>query len=194
VDAQGYPGAGSHPPARVGPRTCGATVKTANGGEEVGYDGGKKIKGRKRHLLVDTMGLVLAVVIHTAGIQDRAGAVRILTPELSEQFPRLEVTFADQGYTGELQRQIDETCDYRLQVVHRNGDNPRGQWVDPEQPEPTKPSGFQVVPKRWIVERTFGWWNYWRRTAKEYERLTSSSVGGILWLSSARMLAQLAAG
>lgn len=123
-----------------------------------GYDAGKKIKGRKRHLVVDTLGLVLAVVVHAANIQDRDGAKLVLS-KLVGRFWRLKLIWADGGYAGQL---IDWTWQlgrWVLQIVKRSDDI----------------SGFVVLPKRWIVERTFAWLNRYRRLSKDYETLTDSS-------------------
>ena len=111
---------------------------TSVGGEDRGYDGGKKIKGRKRHILVDTMGLILAVVVHSAGIQDREGAT-LLFEKIKNTFTRLRLIWVDAGYRGDLVVIIRALYNRILEVVTRNG------------------KGFKVVRKRWIVERTFGW-------------------------------------
>lgn len=133
------------------------SVKTTSvGGEERGYDGGKKIKGRKRHIIVDTLGLVLTVVVHSACIQDREGAVLVFD-KIKNTFSKLKLIWADSGYCGELIAMIKGLYGRVLEVVTRDG------------------KGFKVVRKRWIVERTFGWLLNYRRHSKDYERLTATS-------------------
>ncbi len=135
------------------------SIRTAEGGEERGYDAGKKITGRKRHIAVDTLGLVLAVVVHAAGWQDHEGAHFVLA-RLTQGFGRLQVVFADSAYNRcGLGDWVRDTCGWILQTVLR----------------PVGVKGFVVLPKRWIVERTFAWLARYRRCAKDYERLTESS-------------------
>ena len=135
------------------------SVRTAEGGEERGYDGGKKITGRKRHLAVDTLGLVLAVLVHRADWQDQTGAWWVME-KLHEQYRRLKVIFGDCAYgRNSLPDWVEGTFGWILQTVLR----------------PVGLKGFVVLPKRWIVERTFGWWNRYRRLSKDYERTESSS-------------------
>jgi len=116
-----------------------------------GYDAGKKIKGRKRHIAVDTQGNLLAVIVHSAGIQDRVAA-RALLMRLFRLFTTLQVVFADGGYRGSLIDWAKQMFGYTVQVVKR-----------------TEQHRFQVLPKRWIVERTFAWLNWSRRLSKDYE-------------------------
>lgn len=123
-----------------------------------GYDAGKKIKGRKRHIIVDTLGLLLAVVVHPANIQDRDGAKLVLA-KLVGKFSRLKLIWADGGYAGKLIEWTKEVGHWILEIVKRSDDV----------------TGFQVLPKRWIVERTFAWFGRYRRLSKDYETLTESS-------------------
>ena len=126
-----------------------------------GYDAGKKVTGRKRHLLVDTLGLVLLVVVHSASIQDRDGA-RLVLQKLAHQFTRLVLIWADGGYAGQLVSWVQQIRAYRrvrLEIVKRSDQQ----------------KGFVVLPKRWIVERTFGWLNHSRRLSKDYEQLPETS-------------------
>lgn len=135
------------------------SVRTAEGGEERGYDAGKKITGRKRHLAVDTLGMVLAVVVHSAGIQDQTGAEWVMD-KLGEQFRRLKVIFGDSAYgRSGLPLWVQQTFGWVLQTVLR----------------PVGIKGFVVLPKRWIVERTFAWLTRYRRHSKDYERTEASS-------------------
>lgn len=135
------------------------SIRTAEGGEERGYDAGKKITGRKRHLAVDTLGLVLAVVVHGASCQDQHGAEWVMD-KLGEEFRRLKVIFGDSAYgRSGLPEWVKETFGWVLQTVLR----------------PVGVKGFVVLPKRWIVERTFAWLGRYRRLSKDYEKTTASS-------------------
>ena len=135
------------------------SVRTAEGGEERGYDAAKKITGRKRHLAVDTLGLLLAVVVHGADWQDQDGAEWVLD-KLGEQFRRIKVVFGDVAYGRDgLPEWARETFGWILQVVLR----------------PVGVKGFVVLPKRWIVERTFAWLARHRRHSRDYEKTTASS-------------------
>ncbi len=136
------------------------SVKTTEvGGEERGYDAGKKVSGRKRHIAVDTLGLILAVVVHAASCQDYDGA-RMVLVQLKESFKRLKVVFADSAYgRNALPDWVKATFGWVLQTVLR----------------PVGIKGFVVLPKRWIVERTFAWLARWRRHSKDYERNPKSS-------------------
>lgn len=134
-------------------------VRTAEGGDERGYDAGKKVTGRKRHLAVDTLGLVLAATVHGAYWQDHDGAVFVLLA-LKERFKRLKVVFADSAYgRNGLPGWVDETFGWLLQTVLR----------------PVGVKGFVVLPKRWIVERTFAWIMRYRRHSRDYERNPETS-------------------
>jgi len=114
------------------------------------------VSGRKRHLLVDTQGLVLAVVVHAGNIQDRDGAKQVLE-KYQPHAVRLKRVWADAGYKGELEQWTKTTCDWELEIVYR-----------------TEP-GFHVLPRRWVVERTFAWLGRYRRLSKDYEYLTDVS-------------------
>ena len=133
------------------------SVKTVQAGNQHGYDAGKKVSGRKRHIAVDSMGLILAVIVHSAGIQDRVG-VRALLLLLSKNYRRIVAIFADGGYTGKLIDWTFAMFHWVLIIVKRN-----------------EQSKFIVLPKRWIVERTFAWLNSHRRLSKDYEHKASSS-------------------
>src|SRR3984893_4470597 len=137
------------------------TVRTSEQRGTRGYDGAKKVCGRKRHLLVDTLGLVLLVVITAANVQDREGA-RTLPATLARRFRRLRVIWADGAYAGDLQqwvRGLRKWGKARLEIVRK----PRGQ------------RGFAVVPWRWIVERTFAWLGRHRRLKADYECLPETT-------------------
>jgi putative transposase len=135
------------------------SIRTAEGGEERGYDAGKKITGRKRHIAVDTLGLLLTVVVHGASWQDHDGAV-LVASSLNLRFRRLKVVFADSAYgRNGLPAWIHETYGWILQTILR----------------PIGVKGFVVLPKRWIVERTFAWIVRYRRHSKDYEKTTASA-------------------
>jgi putative transposase len=138
------------------------SVKTSSMTKQKGYDGGKKIQGRKRHIVTDTMGFILAVVVHSADIQDREGAMLVLE-QLKFRFPRLKKILADGGYTGELALWLLQITGWVLEIVSKVAGI----------------GGFNVIPKRWVVERTFGWFNFNRRLAKDYELNTECSVAFI---------------
>ncbi len=110
-----------------------------------GYDAGKKIKGRKRHILVDTIGLLLMVVVHTANIQDRDGA-KLVLEQVKGTFSRLQLIWADAGYSGKLVDWTKVVCGWVLEIVKRSDDV----------------KGFKVLPQRWVVEQTFGWLGRYR--------------------------------
>lgn len=134
--------------------------------------------GRKRHLLVDTRGLILHVVVHSASIQDRDGA-RLVLPILVQRFGWLRCIFVDGGYAGALVAWVKELLPRRglnLEVVKRSA-------ADKHR--------FAILPKRWIVERTFGWLSKFRRLAKDYEFRTDNSEAMILIAATRLMLARL---
>src|SRR5882757_6437430 len=155
------------------------SVKVSNHGGVRGYDAGKKILGRKRHLLVDTLGLILHVVVHSAAIQDREGA-KLVLPILLQRFGWLRCIFVDGGYAGELVhwcKRLLPRRGLRLEVVKRSDAHKHR---------------FHILPKRWIVERTFGWLSKFRRLAKDYEFRTDNSEAMILIAATRLMLARLA--
>jgi putative transposase len=139
------------------------SVKTTERGGERGYDGGKKITGRKRHIAVDTLGLLLAVVVTSAAIDDAAAAPQVLTQLDRRHFPRLEVVWADSKYHNyQLYEWLDShprRLPWRLEIVRR----------------PQDAKGFVLLPKRWVVERSFAWLGRTRRLSKDYERRNDSS-------------------
>jgi putative transposase len=135
------------------------SVKTTrSGGESRGIDGGKKIKGRKRHIIVDTMGLLLAVVVHAANEHDSKSAFDVIAL-LKYRFNRLVKIVADGGYRGELIEKTKNAFGWILEIVLRKDDTPK----------------FAVIPKRWVVERTFAWFESYRRLSKDFEFNTKTS-------------------
>ena len=136
------------------------TVKTTEVGGERGYDAGKKIKGRKRHIVVDTLGFLIEVAVHAANIQDRDGA-KLVFAKLSEDSKHcLQKIWADGGYRGQLVEWVQTNLQAILEIVER----------DPN----TK--GFKLLPYRWVVERTFAWLGRSRRLSKDYERMILETV------------------
>ncbi len=138
------------------------SVKTTErGGTDRGYDAGKKISGRKRHILVDTIGLLLIVVVHGANIQDRDGA-KLVLERLQDSFSRLRLIWADGGYAGALVEWVRTLRDrhrLRMEIIKRSD----------------TAKGFVLLPRRWVVERTFAWLSFHRRLSKDYEALPESS-------------------
>ena len=132
------------------------SVKTTMACQERGYDAGKKTKGHKRHLAVDTQGNLLALHVHSASVQDRDGALSLLE-QAKQAYGSIRVAFADGGYGGELADTVKEALGIKLSIVKK------------------EPGPFKVLFKRWVVERTFAWINNYRRNAKDVERNTDSA-------------------
>lgn len=169
------------------------TTETAT--KNTGYDGNKKVKGRKRHILTDSLGLLLAVWVHSAQIQDRTAARQFVeqTPAPSE---RLAVVWADMGYISDaLTKDIREKWHARLEIKKHPWQGSQARWVKKDAPEPEfieKPKHFVVLPKRWVVERTFAWIGKHRRHSKDYERLPHHSEAWLRWSMTRNMLSRLA--
>jgi putative transposase len=184
------------------------SVKTTGvGGEERGYDGAKKVKGRKRHLLVDTQGLVLEVRVHSAKVVDREGIKFLLNPSSPDRLPRLSHLWLDAGYTGEgkgadwVQKVVGWTAEIVRHPPKLVPDEVMRRWVmewakegvaidrerfsPPEGPRP-------FLPKRWIVERTFSWLGQNRRMSKDYERLPETGEAFVYVAMSRLMVRRLA--
>jgi putative transposase len=154
------------------------SVKTTEVGGEHGYDGGKLIKGRKRHIVVDTLGLLLAVVVTAANVDDGTAAPQVVGKLKTEAFPRLKVIFADNKYHNHkfyefLQK--DRQGKWRLEISSR--------------PEGSRE--FKPLKIRWVVERTFAWIGRYRRNSKDYERRTDSSESMVQISSMSLMLERL---
>lgn len=152
------------------------SIKTAKEARHVGFDGGKLVKGHKRHLLADTVGNMLNVVVSAANVSDSAGG-QLVIEKILETFATIEKIWADGTYRGGLVDWVRETLDATLEIVKRE----EGQ------------KGFKVQPKRWVVERTFAWLGNYRRLSKDYERLLHNSEGMIYLASIRTMLKRIAA-
>jgi putative transposase len=163
------------------------TARTSEAGGPRGYDGGKRISGRKRHLVVDTQGFVLRARVHAADAHDRRAAEFVLDG-LAERLPSVACLFADMGYQG-LGPWLGDRLGWRLLVVKRPS---RWVRVPADQPPPAVPAGFRVLPKRWIVERTFAWLGRHRRLAKDWERLAATTETWIYLAMSRPMAKRLA--
>ena len=150
-----------------GPDTVGTPTR--------GYDAGKRINGRKRHIVVDTLGLLLLVTVTTAGVQDRTAAHRVLE-QLRFVMASVVTVFADGGYTGKLITDAWRRLRLAVEVVVK----------------PPDQVGFSVLPRRWVVERTFGWLMRCRRLARDYERLPATSEALIKWAMIGIMTRRLA--
>lgn len=150
------------------------SVKTTQVPGVRGFDAGKLIKGRKRHILVDTMGLLLVVVVTAASVQDRDGA-RLLFKQLPGSCKKLRKIWVDGGYRGELVDWAWQQCRLLLTPVLR----------------PRECKGFVLLPRRWVVERTFSWLNLCRRLSKDYERQTSTSEAFVYLAMTRLMLLRL---
>jgi putative transposase len=176
---------------------------TGVGGEQRGYDGGKKVRGRKRHLLVDTEGLVLKAKVHSAKVPDQDG-LKLLLESASSELSRLKHLWLDAGYEDTGKQWAEEALGLSVEVVRR----PRkptpeklakiwaqewakeGKKIDWQRLMP--PRGFQVLPRRWVVERTFSWLSQNRRMSKDYERLCATGEAFVYAAMSRLMVRRLA--
>jgi transposase len=149
------------------------SAKTTESGGPRGYDAGKKVKGRKRHIVTDTAGHLVAARVHAADIQDRDGAPALLA-SIRYLFPWLRHVFADGAYAGDkLTTALARRGKWRIEIVKRSD----------------QATGFHVLPRRWVVERTFAWLNRNRRLAKDFEATVDSSEAWI-YLASVQLLAR----
>ncbi len=145
------------------------------GKDSRGYDAGKKVSGRKRHIDTDTLGLLLVVVVTAASVQDRDGGAQVL--DLAHDwYPRLRHIFADGGYAGRLVEMARRCWAMTVEVVSKSKDQ----------------RGFAVLPRRWVVERTFAWLMRWRRLVRDYERLPETHEAFVKWAMVGLMLNRLA--
>jgi putative transposase len=180
-----------------------STKTTGVGGEARGYDGGKKVRGRKRHLLVDTEGLVLKVKVHSAKVPDQDG-IRLLLEPAREHLARLSHLWVDAGYQGRGKEWVEEVLGLSVEVVHRTP-KPTPEkiariWAEEWAKEGRKIEwqrlvprrGFEVLARRWMVERTFAWLSQNRRMSKDYERLCATGETFVYAAMSRLMVRQLA--
>jgi transposase len=156
------------------------SIKSSEGGEARGFDMGKKTTGRKRHVVVDTLGLLLVVMVTSATVQDRPGG-RAILERLAARFPSVALVWADGGYANKIDSSIlawaKDKLGLLVEIVKRSDDV----------------KGFQVLPRRWVVERTFGWLVRNRRLARDYERLTDTSEA-MIKVAMIRLMATRLAG
>jgi transposase len=145
------------------------------GSDSRGYDAGKKVNGRKRHIVTDTLGLLLVVMVTAASVQDRDGG-RAILKKLHERLPTVGHVWADGGYAGRLVAIAKSAWAISVQIVNR----PKGQ------------RGFAVLPRRWVVERTLAWMMRWRRLVRDYERLPENHEAMVKWAMIGLMLNRLA--
>jgi putative transposase len=171
------------------------SIKTsAVRGPEKGYDAGKKIWGRKRHLLVDTQGHVLAVKVTGAHRSDQQGAKVLLEP-LKSIFPKIKLLWGDSHYGGQLILWLKEHLGWVVEIVRRLGvPKPTSKAAEDSQTNGDKPSlaGFRPLPRRWVVERSIAWITRWRRLCRDHEGLPESSEAFIKLSASYRILTKLA--
>jgi transposase len=140
------------------------SVKTTEAGGQRGYDAGKKIKGRKRHIVTDTLGNLMGLLVHSADIQDRDGAAKVLAT-IRNLHPWMRHIFADGGYAGEkLRDELSGMGNWVIEIIKRSD----------------TAKGFEVLPRRWVVERTLAWLNRCRRLAKDFEASISSATAWVL--------------
>jgi putative transposase len=158
------------------------SVKTSEGGEERGIDVHKQTPGRKRHIVVDVLGLLLVVIVHSAGVQDGSGGFQTLQAlfirikrNLHNRWCRLKLIWADGAYVSVVEK-VRKQFGWRLEIVRRSDDV----------------KGFKILPRRWVVERTFGWLGRYRRLARDYEHTVLSSET-MTYIASVRRMLKLVA-
>ncbi len=162
-----------------------STRSSPQGGPH-GYDAGKKVKGRKRHLVVDTLGLLLAVSVTAASVQDRDGA-RSTVAQACQTNPTVATLYADAAYAGQCAATLERTHGLTVEIVRRP--NTSGDWGDAQMPLWPALGGFVVLPKRWVVERTHAWIERWRRLIMHHDRSVRIAEAWV-WLAQAAILLQ----
>ena len=190
-----------HPSARIVDSQSART--TGVGGNERGFDPAKKVEGRNRHLLVDTEGLVLEVRVHSAKVPDEDG-IRLLLDPARERLARLSHLWVDAGYQGRGRRWAQEVLGLSVEVVRKPQkplpENVAKHWAQEWAKEGKRvdwqrlmpPRGFRVLPRRWVVERTFAWLSHNRRMAKDYERLCATAEAFVYAAMTRLMVRRLA--
>jgi putative transposase len=180
------------------------SAKTSGvGGEQRGYDGGKKVRGRKRHLLVDTEGLVLGAKVHSARVHDEDG-IKLLLESARTELSRLKHLWVDAGYRGRGRKWAEEVLGLSVEVVRKPlkpvPEKVAKVWAEEWAKEGKEvewqrlmpPKGFRVLPRRWVVERTFAWISHNRRMGKDYERLCATGEAFVYAAMTRLMVRRLA--
>ena len=176
---------------------------TGVGGEARGYDGGKKVRGRKRHLLVDTEGLVLKAKVHSAKVPDQDG-IKLVLETARDHLPHLSHLWVDAGYRGRGKEWVEKELGLSVEVVHRTPKPTsekiariwaeewakEGWHIDWQKLLPRR--GFEILPRRWVVERTFAWLSHNRRMSKDYERLCATGEAFVYVVMTRLMVRRLA--
>jgi putative transposase len=195
--------AGKKPRAQCGHSGCTIGQDDRGGGEARGYDGGKKVRGRKRHLLVDTEGLVLKAKVHSAKVPDQDG-IKLLLDGVRDHLTRLSQLWVDAGYQGRGSDWVENVLGLSVEVVHRTPKPipektariwaeewaKEGKRIDWQRLVPRR--SFEVLPRRWVVERTFAWLCHNRRMRMDYERLCATSEAFIYVAMTRLMVRRLA--
>jgi transposase len=165
-----------------------STRSTAQGGN-TGFDAGKKVKGRKRHLVVDTLGLLLAVTVTAASVQDRDAAADVVS-QACDKVPGLKKLYADAAYGGKCAQAIEQTHGISVEIVRHPGNRSTGTWQDAQTPlwPEVVAKGFVVQAKRWVVERTHAWNERARRLMAHHDRSNWAPLAWV-WLAESRILA-----